>query len=349
MSNCLSQVLKNKKIIVKAPGRVDLGGGIDHRIISLICQDNDLSTFNIAIKLYTHITLESYKKNFILIDSDKVGQKEISSSNSQFNDKFGLIAAIARFFNVDGVKITIKTEFPPMSGLGGSGSLGVALISAFVLALNLNNLFSKKGIVWLAHSIEDSLFKNTGLQDQAAACYGGINFWIWKYSKFQEIYQQEPIVNTKIDFEKHSLVIYSGCPHYLTRKGSKIIYSFLKKDNNLDFVKKISENTAKFKESLLTDNIDLIIDCINTEEKLRSDFLEYKIPSAASKIITTARKNNCGVKFVGGGGGGCLWVLGQEDNLLKFKKEIYRLKTIQFLPFSIDYDGVVAKSVQVKT
>ena len=176
MSNCLSQVLKNKKIIVKAPGRVDLGGGIDHRIISLICQDNDLSTFNIAIKLYTHITLESYKKNFILIDSDKVGQKEISSSNSQFNDKFGLIAAIARFFNVDGVKITIKTEFPPMSGLGGSGSLGVALISAFVLALNLNDqgmirdqLFELASLMKrlkVTSVIADELIENENLQEK---------------------------------------------------------------------------------------------------------------------------------------------------------------------------------------
>jgi D-glycero-alpha-D-manno-heptose-7-phosphate kinase len=195
MNTCLSKSLKNIKITTQAPGRVDLGGGIDHRIISLISHSSNLVTFNIAVKLYTKITLESYKEGLILIDSDKIGSKEIIANNPVFNDKFALVIAIASFFKVNGVKISIKTEFPPMSGLGGSGSLSVALIYGFIKALNLESKYNQKDIVWLAHSIEDSLFKNTGLQDQAAACYGGINLFNWEYSKFSKIFDRNRIKN----------------------------------------------------------------------------------------------------------------------------------------------------------
>lgn len=343
MNNCLTKLLKNKKVIAQAPGRIDLGGGIDHRIISLICHLDNLSTFNIAVNLYTRITLEPYKEGLIFIDSDKIGSKEIIADKPIFNDKFSLVVAIASFFKVSGVKISIKTEFPPMSGLGGSGSLSVALIAAFIKALKLDLKYNQKDIVWLAHSIEDSLFKNTGLQDQAAACYGGINLFSWKYSEYQKIFNQDKIENQKINFEKSSLIVYSGSPHYLTRKGSRIIYSFFNQSNGLDFVNEINQNTFKFIQALKKGNLDIMKKCLNQEEELRRNFLKYRIPAASSRIISIARDNDCGVKFLGGGGGGCLWILGREDKVSKVKEKIYHLKTASILSFSIDYQGVTSR------
>lgn len=340
MKICLSQVLQNKRVVASAPGRVDLGGGIDHRIISLICNSEKLKTFNIAVKLYTKVILKSYRPGFILINSDKIGSKEYKSNYPQFNDKYSLVSAIANFFNVDGVEISIQTEFPPMSGLGGSGSLSIALIVAFIKALNLEKKYNQKDIVWLAHSIEDSLFKNTGLQDQAAACFGGINLFNWQYSNHLKIFKVNPLNYSKIDFEKTSLIVYSGCPHYLTQKGSRIIHSFFNQPECLTFVKQVNQNTNKFIKMLNLGNIDGLKICLNREEQLRHQFLKYRIPAASSKIISIARKNNCGVKFVGGGGGGCLWLLGNPTEINLVKQKISQLESAKILPFSIDYVGV---------
>ena len=343
----LTQLLKGKKVVAKAPGRVDLGGGIDHRIISLICHAKNLSTFNIAVKLYTTVTLESYKKGYLYIDSDKIGSKEFLASTPNFNDKFALVTAISSFFKVDGVKISIQTEFPPMSGLGGSGSLSVALIVAFIKVLNLEKKYNQKDIVWLAHSIEDSLFKNTGLQDQAAACFGGINLFHWEYQNYQKIFNCTPIDSSKIDFEKKSLIVYSGCPHYLTRKGSRIIYSFFNQSNGFDFVKKVDQNTYNFISALNKNDLETMKNCLNCEEELRRSFLKYRIPGISSKIISIARKNNCGIKFVGGGGGGCLWILGEEDKINLVKDKVSKLKSIKILEFSIDQCGVQSHIVTI--
>lgn len=341
----LSQILKDKKVTSKAPGRVDLGGGIDHRIISLLCHSDNLATFNIAVKLYTKITLESYKDGFLYIDSDKIGSKEVIADKPCFNDKFALVVAIASFFKVSGVKISIQTDFPPMSGLGGSGSLSVALISAFIKALNLEASYTKKDIVWLSHSIEDSLFKNTGLQDQAAACFGGINLFNWRYQNFSEIFNRTSFNPTKIDFEKKSLIVYSGCPHYLTRKGSRIIYSFFNQSNGLDFVRRIDRNTSNFSSALNHGKLEIMKQCLNHEEELRRDFLKYRIPRVSAKIISIARVNGCGVKFVGGGGGGCLWILGKENEIASVKEKISQLKSATILPFSIDYQGIITNFI----
>jgi galactokinase/mevalonate kinase-like predicted kinase len=339
----LSKILRDKTVIAKAPTRVDLGGGIDHRVISLLCQKKDLITFNIAIKLFTYVTLEPYRDGYVFVESENIGEKEMDVNNFCFNDKFGLVAAIVSFFGVSGVKIKIKTDFPSMSGLGGSGSLSIALISAFVKVLNLNKTYNQKDIVWLAHSIEDSLFKNTGLQDQAAAFYGGINVWEWNYGHHKDVYKQLPIKQLNIKFEENSLLIYSGCPHYLTRKGSKIIYSFFNKKNSIDFVENVNENTKNFLYSLSVGNLDKVAKYLDKEEILRHDFLNYKIPSSSAKIIDIARKNGCGIKFVGGGGGGCLWILGEQKNLKTIKDEISKVKNIKILPFLIDYQGVSVK------
>ena len=195
----LSNILKSKKVISKAPTRVDLGGGIDHRLISLICNSEHLETFNIALQLYTKVELTSYKKG-VLVYSKELGQQELNLYKPRFTDKFGLISAIVQYFDITGVKIHITNDYPIQSGLGGSGSLAVALINAIVHILNLQSdkvTYYKKDIVWLAHSIEDSLFKNTGMQDQAVACFGGINVWRWKYGNHNELYSQIPIKNHK--------------------------------------------------------------------------------------------------------------------------------------------------------
>jgi len=61
----------------------------------------------------------------------------------------------------------------------------------------------------LAHNLEDGLRVSlTGLQDQLAAAYGGINKWVWLYSKHDA------------PFERHALIDKA---HYETVQGCVLI------------------------------------------------------------------------------------------------------------------------------
>ncbi len=340
--------MKNNKVIAKAPTRIDLGGGIDHRVISMLCQKNDLVTLNIAIQLYTHVKLESYREGHVLVCSESVGEKELNILKPRFNDEFGLISAIINYFGVDGLRIQIKHDYPSISGLGGSSSLAVALISAIIKALELKQKkisgYGPKDVVWIAHSIEDSLLKNTGMQDQVAACYGGVNVWNWRYNNHQDLYERKPVGKPMIDFVEHSILVYSGCSHYLSRKGSKMTYSFINKDGGVNFVEKVNKNTQQFLSALPNGDLQEMMKCLNKEEILRQKFLGYKVPTDAAKVIKLAREFGCGVKFVGGGGGGCLWILGEKNNLDYLSLEIVKIKEAEILPILIDNQGVQVRT-----
>lgn len=249
----LTDILSRFEVRSRAPTRVDCGGGIDHRLISVLCHKEQLETFNIAIRLYSKMRLKPYKKGLILINSKKFGKKKIKLNRPSFKNKFAIISAIVSFFKVSGVRIEIETDYPPASGLGGSGSLSIALIGALIKSLELAGKkvkLSPKQAIWLAHTIEDSLYHNTGLQDQAAAYYGGINLWRWKYPIYSVLFSRRPLKISSKEIEKHTCLVYSGKPHYPSHKGSRFVSSFINSSQRNFFVKKINENTGFFCEEL---------------------------------------------------------------------------------------------------
>ena len=80
------------------------------------------------------------------------------------------------------VKIISYSEVPNGSGLGGSSTLVVAVMSALLKYLNIN--ISKKQLVKDAIFLEREICKIPGgSQDQYAAVYGGLNFIEFKKNR----------------------------------------------------------------------------------------------------------------------------------------------------------------------
>jgi D-glycero-alpha-D-manno-heptose-7-phosphate kinase len=182
----LSQLLSNFDIRSSAPCRLDCGGSTDYSLTSMLCKHWFPATINIGLELRTTVYLEPYTSGKILVESRNFGEQEICVPQLPLSGSLGLVFAILAYFGVHGVRVVINSQSPPHSGLGGSGTVSVALIGALFKTLSLirEEIYNIHDIVLLAHSIEDSLYGNTGLQDQAAAAYGGIHLWEWKFSKF---------------------------------------------------------------------------------------------------------------------------------------------------------------------
>ncbi|MBM3242447.1 hypothetical protein FJZ31_39815 [Candidatus Poribacteria bacterium] len=125
--------------------------------------------------------LKPFKDKWIRI-SDDTASEEYRIDDIHFDTRFKLIFAIAAHFNVHGFEIQLSYESPPRSGLGGSGVLAITAIAAINKACEAfgESEFSKPYIIELAHNIEDGLrYSYTGMQDQCAAVYGGVNKWFW--------------------------------------------------------------------------------------------------------------------------------------------------------------------------
>lgn len=340
----LADILRKFKVESKAPTRIDCGGGIDHRIVSAICDKEKLQTFNIAIQLYSKIHLNSYKKGFIFVNSKEYGKKEIKLNEVTFKGKFGLIFAIASFFRVSGLAIEIETDYPLESGLGGSGSLSIALIGALIEAVKLMGqkiTFAPKQIIWLAHVIEDGLYHNTGLQDQACAYYGGINLWQWQYLNHRTLFSQRPLQIKNKEIERHTCLVYTKTSHYQSHKGDKFVKFFINKPLGISVARAINNNTKFFVESLIDGDWVNAARALDKEEYLRRKFLSFTLKKDIVRLMRKARELGCGIKFAGAGGGGCLWAVGSRVSISRFKKVCQNYT--KFLPLKVDKGGLEVK------
>jgi D-glycero-alpha-D-manno-heptose-7-phosphate kinase len=340
----LSDLLSDYIITSSAPCRLDCGGSTDHRLTVLTCRHWSPATVNIGMDLRTMVRLEPYIAGKIAVVSKAVGEQEICIPQIPLSGPLGLIFAILAYFGVHGVRVLIESQFPPHSGLGGSGVASVAVIAALFKAVSLleERTYSHRDIVLLAHGIEDSLYGNTGLQDQAAAVFGGVNLWEWKFSTHLDFVCTRLICEPE-ELKKHIVLAYTGTNHPPTRHGSMVLEAF-KQSGAIASMVKISEQARIFAKAIQSNNYKEAGRALSTEFSLRSMLLPNILPDEDKVLIEVASEMGCGAKLTGHGGGGCVWAIGEMNAIAltrKYWKDIFEQRGSGFLmPFSISQSGL---------
>ena len=310
----LSENLSQNHVHSSAPTRLSCGGSTDHRLAGLVCKPWQPATANIAIDLRARVSLRPYVPGRVFVDLQDVGERELAVPDVPLSGPFSLVSALVCYFGVHGFHIEIRTDFPFQSGLGGSGAVAVAVIGAFHAALDRRPPGEREypGIVRLAHNLEDSLFGNTGLQDQAAAVYGGVNLWEWRYSERLE-FERTPVDCDSPSLGDHILLAYSGRPHPQSRDGSRILDRF-KEEGAVSLFASISETARMFAESLERRDYRAAGERLSEEFRLRSRLIQVALPEDRP-LFEMAASANCGVGVTGHGGGGCLWAIGEAADI----------------------------------
>jgi D-glycero-alpha-D-manno-heptose-7-phosphate kinase len=284
-----------------------------------------------------------HKTGRIFVNIKGVGRQEFTAPRLPLTGPFALISALVCYFGVHGLAIDITTEFPFQSGLGGSGAVAVALIGAIYAALKheLPRERDFPSIVQTAHNLEDSLFRNTGMQDQAAALYGGANLWEWRYSDRLDFRRQQ-LVSDLSSLNEHILLAYTGRPHLQTQNGSQMLDRF-KETGALDILVSISEQARRFAESVKRQNYELAGEALFAEYRLRSSLLPV-LRQDDLELIEMATNAECGVSVTGNGGGGCVWAIGEKQGIADLKKlwsrVFKRRKTGFLLPVNASDTGL---------
>lgn len=348
----LSDRLSCVHIKSSAPTRLSCGGSTDHRLAGLVCRPWRPATVNIAIELRAHVELKPHFRGRISADIEGVGEREFTVPALPLNGPFALVSALACYFGIHGFRAEIKTDFPFQSGLGGSGAVSIALIGAISAALEDEEPDPREydSFVRLAHNIEDSLFGNTGMQDQAAAAYGGVNIWEWDYSSVLDLVRS-PIPINPSSLREHILLAYPGSPHPESRKGSKILDSF-KEKSALDTFASISDTAREFARRLESEDYAGAGEFVSAEFRLRSSLIRVLRPED-SELMELAGSRACGVGVTGHGGGGCLWAIGEKegiDNLRQTWIEAFaRRGAGHLLPLDIAEDGLKVSLTAMKS
>ena len=315
-------------IICRTPFRVSLfGGGTD---FPAWYKKNNGMVISGSINKYCYITVRNlpsvFKFNYRLRYHDTEHVININSI------KHGPYKEILKFFKYHKEKLEVvhSADLPSLSGLGGSSSSTVCAIHA-VSALR-NQLLNKKKIAKLALQIEqEKLKESVGSQDQITAAFGGFN--LIEFNKLSDFNVQNIMSEKKINIlNNSSILLFSGIRRLSARiekrKIDKIHSGKIKKClNNINNITKnaLSEFTKK--------EMDLkkIGKLMNLYWEQKKDLTKGVSNSEIDNICKIALKNGAyGVKLLGSGGGGFVYILCPSNIKKKLCKKLSKFKIVDF-------------------
>jgi D-glycero-alpha-D-manno-heptose-7-phosphate kinase len=315
----------------KVPLRLGFGGGGTD--LDVYCNKYKGFVLNATISLFIHCTIEETFDDKIVFESLDMDQYlEVDSKMNLISD--GTMPLYVEIYNtiVDkyinrplSFKLTTYSDAPNGSGLGGSSTLVVAIIKAFIEWLNIP--LGEYDIARLAIKIErDKLNMIGGSQDQYAATFGGFNFM--EFDKEHRVIVNPLRIKNwiKNEFEESLVLYFTG----ITRKSGQIEEekkALIKSKNSLSAMHKVKESAVLMKESLLKGNVQefskILSDSWMAKRQTSSMISNREIDHVFSIAMRFGAYSG---KVSGAGGGGFVFFIVDPRKKLQLKRELNKQK-----------------------
>ena len=345
----IRELLTRSPVTVSAPCRVDAGGTWDIKALALPLEKKIPVTVNMALTLRTSVTLSPHDHGQVKISSRGFSHTETASADRlPFDSPFGLFFAAVSYFGFDGLKVEIDSQSPVKSALGGSSTALVALLGALreVTVLNDNRALSRKELLHLAYHLEDGISGgNCGIQDQAAAVYGGVHLWKWHFGRWADPLTRISLLDKEGQevLSSHILVAYSGKSHVAAQTNHQWVNDFLSGKTRSGWIK-ANGAVHSFARAIQAGDWDQAAFFLREEMALRREMTPEALDDVTEKLVAAAEKAGCGGRFAGAGAGGSVWALGTKANITalrqKWQELLTPIKDAQILDTGIDSEGM---------
>ena len=301
-------------IRTKAPLRLGLaGGGTD---LDVYASKYIGYVLNATISLYAHTTFEDMNNGKIVfhsLDNDEyleIDSKEFLELDGKMDLYKGIYNRIVKDFVKKPLsfKLTTYSDVPSGSGIGGSSTLVVAIIKAFVEWLHLP--LGEYDIARLAYEIErEDIGIVGGAQDQYAATFGGFNFMEF-YGDKRVIVNPLRVKNWIIDELQESMILYFTGIQRSASVIEKEKESVLKKEKSLEAMHEVKEDAIKMKEYLLKGDIKNFAKILGKSWEAKKRVSSAISNSEIDRIYNLAMENGAySGKVSGAGGGGFMFFM----------------------------------------
>lgn len=296
----------------RAPLRLGLaGGGTD---VSPFCDLHGGYVLNATIDLYAYASVELLESPAIVFEAADREVRHEGTVNCALPADPGLAlhrgvyerivrdyCGGARF----GVKLVTHSDAPPGSGLGASSTLVVAMLHAFVEALNLP--LGEYELAHLAYEIERiDLDLAGGQQDQYSASFGGVNFM--EFAGLGNVLVNPLRIKPWIvsELESSLLLFFTG----VSRESASIIEQQVRNVRDgardpIDALFSVKDEALRMKAAILKGDFAAFVDSMKssweskklTASSISNDHIEniYRAASASGALAG---------KVSGAGGGG---------------------------------------------
>lgn len=316
----------------KAPLRLGFaGGGTD---VSPYSDKYGGCVLNATINMYAHCTLEVHDNNQIEFVAKDINEHVIYSSQEylEFDGTLDLFKGVYNRLIRNFVKkklsfkMTTYSDAIRGSGLGGSSTMVIAIIKAFVEWLHLP--LGEYDIAHLAYEIERiDVGLSGGKQDQYAATFGGFNFMEF-YANDKVIVNPLRIKHWIINELEASLIIYfTG----LSRESKNIIdeqsrNAESKESNALKAMHKIKDDAVKMKEALFFGDIKRFAQVLDISWQDKKKTAHSITNSTIEHAYNVAKRLGAyGGKVSGAGGGGFMIFIVNPTKKLEVMRELQAL------------------------
>jgi D-glycero-alpha-D-manno-heptose-7-phosphate kinase len=331
----------------RAPVRISFGGGgsdLTHFF------DTDVgAVINSAITIFSHATLIPRKDTEIHIHSYDL-KKSLKAKNLeeavQASGEFGLIQSVIKLINPKfGFELSIHSDFPMKSGLGGSATIASAILGCFnQLRLDPWDQYEMAELAFQAERLDLGIAG--GWQDQYASVFGGFNFL--EFHKDQNIVHPLRLQSeTCLQLEESLILCDTGTIH-----ESGDIHSDQKsnmQDNKISNLVKSNVNLCyKMRNQLLRGKLLDFGKSLNEAWQTKKQFSEQISTPQLDLIYDSAIKNGAiGGKLLGAGGGGFFLFFVQPEKRFTLMNHLADAG-LQIVNFQFESEGLKAWKVRSK-
>jgi len=325
-----------KIIFSRAPVRIcDIGGWTD----TWFCLSG--AVFNICVGLYSYVRIIPTNTSRINIVSENLNiHTEIKNfHNIEYDGNLDLLKAAIKRMNInEGLNIYVRTEAPPGCGTGTSASVAVALIAA--LAQLSNKELNPSEIAELAHKLEvEELKLESGVQDQYAAAFGGINFMEITYPDVKMVPLE--VENKKIFELENQMILVFLSSRSSSEMHRAVIENYNKGDSStLKSFEIIKSCAYEMKRAIQSDDLTYMGELMNKNWEAQKQLHHLMVNPIIKKAEQIATNNGAiGFKVNGAGGGGSTSIIAGIGKEYVLKQKLIE-NDFQILPVKLDFMGV---------
>lgn len=302
-------------LIARAPARIDFGGGwtdvppYGEQMGGFVC--------NLAINRHAVVRFH-----------------EGAALRQPLDD---LTSAAMRRARLDGVAITLTTDFPPGAGLGGSSAVGVALQAA--IASWRNEPVERNELVQRSRAVEvDELGVAGGWQDHYAAAFGGALGLAFTDTIAVRSLPIDDALATAL--EHRCVVAYTGESRISGTTITAVLNAYRERHPHVvRALARMAELARMMADAIASRSVDELAELVD-EHWTHQRALHPRITTPAIERTLAAARDvgSLGGKALGASGGGCVLMIARSGNAHDVREAVARVATL--VPFRVDFDGV---------
>lgn len=287
-----------------APLRVDCGGIVDVPLLATYFARERPVTVNVALDLRVHVRVFADAPGVVRVEDEA-----FAPGDAPLSGRFGTFFALCAHWGVDGVRLSIRSEGPPRSGLGGSSCAAVAAVAALDRVAPLRSSpLGPDGIARIAFEVERQL-EPCGPQDHLAAAFGGASAWRWAAP-------EEPVPWERTPLPAPGALVVASTGE--SRASATMLHECLERfraGRDRAAWRKVIGCARAFASALAERDWERAGRALAAEAEVFAVTWPQVYSSRARELVAAAAACGCGARFTGAGQGGCVWALGSPEGV----------------------------------